>query len=132
VKDAFDNLKSLHLADELVAKYPPKREARPSRPTPPRPPRTAGSFYHVPTIWLDRAYLAATSKEQIMISVRLFRHWRLRKPGEDTVVASNAALNGPGFSRQAKLRALQNLAAASLLEVVEQRGRRSPRVRIVE
>jgi hypothetical protein len=128
--DAFDNLKNLHLTPELMTLHPPKPETRPGRRA--RATRTAGAFYHLPEAWFDRAYMATTSREQLIIAVRLFRHWRLRAPGKDTIIASNIALKGPGFSRQAKGRALQNLRAAGLLEIVEQRDRASPRIRIIE
>jgi hypothetical protein len=129
MNDAFDNLGGLRVTSELMAKYPPKQEAKPARR---RGLRTGGKFYHVPETWFDRAVVAVGSKDQLVIAVRLFRHWRLRKSGEDTVVASNVALKGWGFSRNKKQRAIHSLELAGLLKVVEQRSGRAPRVTITE
>jgi hypothetical protein len=75
---------------------------------------------------------AVRGKGQLIIALRIYRRWRLRKPEQDAIVASNVALAGPGFAREHKRRAIQGLQAAGLIEVVDRRGGRAPRIRVVE
>jgi hypothetical protein len=102
----------------------------------PRPPakqkRVVGEFYLCPIGWADRAAAVLTSQSQLIIAFRLYRHWRMRKHEEDVIVASNLALAGSAFSREAKRRTLQRLEAAGLIEIVERHATRAPRIRIIE
>jgi hypothetical protein len=126
--DPFDNLDNLRLTSELMALNPPASPAA----KPKRRSRTRGKFYHVSQTWLDRAYAACRSKAQLMIGIRLFRNWRLRKPGEQVIIASNLSLAGPGFSREIKRRALENLWAANLIDVRSVGNGRAARVVVLE
>jgi hypothetical protein len=126
--DVFDDLDILRLSPEAVAAAQRPKVRKQSR----RLRRVRGEFYLAPIAWADRAIAAVTSKEQLAISLRLYRRWLTRKQDESTIAASNAVLTGPGFSREAKRRALDKLAAAGLLEIVEQGRGRAPRIRIID
>ena len=128
--DEFDDLDALRLSPGSLAAANSAMEAREARPR--RQKRLAGDFYLCPVSWADRATAAVTGKAQLIIAFRLYRCWRLRKQGEDIIVASNAAVVGPGASREAKRRALYNLEAAGLIEVVERHAARAARIRIIE
>jgi|SRR3954454_144908 hypothetical protein len=125
--DGFDDLNTLRLPPEAVAAAKGPAEMR-------KPRRTAliGDFYLCPVAWANRAASAVTSKDQLIIAFRLYRCWKLRKPGESIIIASNTALGGPGFSREKKRRTLQRLQAADLLKIVTHQAGRAPRIRIVE
>jgi hypothetical protein len=94
--------------------------------------KVLGEFYLCPLFWADRAAEALPSSGQLILAFRLYRCWRLRKQGEDIIVASNLALAGLGFSRDAKRQMLRNLAGAELLRIVEQLPGKAPRVRILD
>jgi hypothetical protein len=128
-RDPFDNLDSLRLTPETAALARPVNLAPARR----RGPRITSEFYLCPVTWADRAMSSVSSKEQLILALRLYRCWKLREPGGSIIVASNAVLAGPGFRRETKRRTIEKLQAAGLLEVV-QRGRRgrSPRVRVIE
>jgi hypothetical protein len=121
--DGFDDLDALTLSPEQVA------ATKPLKPHRQRKTHVAGAFYLCP---VERAAATLSSAGHLIIALRLYRLWRLRKPGDDTIVASNAALAGSGFTRETKRRALLKLQAAGLLEVVDSHHGRSPRLRIVE
>jgi len=125
----FDNLATLRLTPEQVVTAQGREIKRKKE----RKERTRGAFYHVPEQWFEGAAMAVRpSSDQLVIAVRLYRRWRLRKRGTDTIIASNVALGGPGFSRNKKQRTINKLAAADLLEVVEHRTGRAPVVRIID
>jgi hypothetical protein len=124
----FDNLNALRLSPEQVV----AAQTHAAKPRKERKERTREAFYLVPESWLEGAAQAVRpSSDQLMIAVRLYRRWRLRKRGTDSIVASNVALGGPGFSREKKRRTIKNLAAASLLEVVGHPNGASPTLRIL-
>lgn len=127
--DEFDDLAALRLSPGSLAAAM-AMEAREARPRGQK--RVAGDFYLCPVSWADRATAAVTSKTQLIIAFRLYRCWRLRKPADDNIVASNAAVTGPGVSREAKRRALRSLEAAGLIEVVERHTARAARIRIID
>jgi hypothetical protein len=127
--DGFDDLNALRLPPEGVAAAKSSADA-PKRARRRRVP--IGDFYLCPVVWADRAASAVASKDQLIIAFRLYRCWRLRKPGESMIIASNTALVGPGFSREKKRRTIQRLQAAGILEVVTHKAPRAPRIRIIE
>jgi len=90
-----------------------------------------GEFYLCPESWAHRAYDAVSSKGQFFLALRVFRLWMMRRKA-DSIVLSNISLKGPGFSRVNKSRMLQRLARAGLLEIVEQKVRSAPRLRLNE
>jgi hypothetical protein len=126
--DGFDDLNALRLPPDGVAAAKPSADAPKAarRRTPPI------RDYLCPVAWGDRAAAAVTSKDQLIIAFRLYRCWRLRKPGESMIIASNTTLVGPGFSREKKRRTIRRLQAAGLLDVVTHQAPRAPRIRIIE
>jgi hypothetical protein len=126
--DGFDDLNALRLSPDGVAAAKSSANA----PKPARRRTALGEFYLCPVAWGDRAASAVTSKDQLIIAFRLYRCWKLRKPGESIIIASNTALVGPGFSREKKRRTIQRLQAAGLLDVVTHQVPRAPRIRIIE
>jgi hypothetical protein len=131
MKDQFNDLDALRLPPEALASAMSSAKGGPAAHRPKRP-RIAEDFYLCPVSWADRAVDAVRGKGQLIIALRIYRRWRLRKPEQDTIVASNVALAGPGFAREHKRRAIQGLQAAGLIEVVDHRGGRAPRIRVVE
>jgi hypothetical protein len=123
--DAFDDLEGLRLPPELLAQIKPKPEGKTFQ----RRKRLTGNFYMAPETWLEDAYEAVGSKEQFLVALRLYRLWRCRKPRTDYVVASNAKL---GVLHDVKRRALENLWAAKLIEVVSGGNGRAPRVVVLD
>jgi|SRR3974390_3800350 len=91
-----------------------------------------GKFYMVPAPWADRAVEVVGGKSQLILAFRLYRRWRMRRPDETAVDISNTTFAGPGFSHDSKRRMQRKLAAAGLIEIVEQRAGRAPRIRVVE
>jgi hypothetical protein len=125
--DGFDNLETLTLSPEQVASAKPLKPRRRQRKK-----HFDGDFYLCPTEWLDQAAAVLGSAAQLLIALQLYRLWRMRKLGDDTVVASNAALESASFSRHSKRVAIARLQKAGLLEVVGQHNNGwAPRVRIV-
>jgi hypothetical protein len=90
----------------------------------------AGDFYLVPTEWADRAAATLSTSAQLLLALRLYRRWRMRRRDETTVAASNAVLGGP-MTRWTKYRMLRRLQTAGLLKVVETSRGRAPHVEIV-
>jgi hypothetical protein len=126
-RDDFDDLDALRVPPEAAATVKSSGNVRRHTRQ-----RLSGNFYLCPIEWAHRALTAVGSKEQLIIALRLYRCWRLQTPGQTAMVASNAALRGPGFSREKKRRAIQRLEAAGLVEVLEHHAGRSPRIRIIE
>jgi hypothetical protein len=93
--------------------------------------RIVGAFYQCSLPWFDKA--AEVSGTYLALAVRLYRRWRMRKPGADAVVVSAAALAGAGHSTRGRQVVVDRLEEAGLIEVVErgQRGR-APRVRVID
>jgi hypothetical protein len=125
--DSFDDLNALRLPPEVVTLGKSKLATKPRR----QRQRLAGEFYLCPVAWGDRAMLAVASKEQLIIALRLYRRWLTRKREESAITASNVMLAGPGFSREVKRRALRKLETVGLLEVVDRRNGRAPRIRLI-
>jgi len=94
--------------------------------------RNTESFYYCPTEWADRAAVELRSSGQLIIALRIFRRWRLRKPGDDWIVASNVALDGPGFHREKKRLVISRLRSAGLINVVHSGPGRAVRLRVIE
>jgi hypothetical protein len=116
--------------EALAAYY---RTATPTKPSARRQrTRVEGEFYLVPRGWADRAAVAVISAQQLIMALRLYRRWRTRRQGEETITVSQSAVGGPGFSYQAKRRALGRLASAGLIEVVSGGVGRASRVRVIE
>jgi hypothetical protein len=125
--DGFDNLDALRLTPEQVATVKPLKPRRQQRKK-----HFAGDFYLCPVEWVGKAAVVLGSAVQLLIALQLYRLWRMRKFGEDTIVASNTALEGASFSRHSKRVAIGRLQKAGLLEVVGQHNNGwAPRVRIV-
>lgn len=124
--DGFDNLDALRLSPEQVA------ATKPLKPRRQRKTHVAGDFYLCPIEWADRAGAAIIGAKGLLVAFRLYRRWRLRKPEEETIVASNAVLGAGPSTREIKRRVLAKLQTAGLLEVVDQQKGRAPRVRIIE
>jgi hypothetical protein len=97
---------------------------------PAKPKRTAGLFYHCPEAWADAAALVAG--QHLILALRLYRRWRKRKPGTDTIVISAYALDGPGHSRRGRQRVVARLEEAGLIEVVKRGAGQAPRVRVID
>jgi len=134
--DLFADISKLALTPEQIARanaaYDAKAKQRAEGRKRERRERVAGEFYLVSAGWFDRAVAAVSSKEQLAAALRIYRRWLIRPSSADTLTVSNAAVAGPGFTRHAKRKVVQKLAAAGLLQVVEHRHGRAPRVRIVE
>jgi hypothetical protein len=92
--------------------------------------RIEGPFYQLSVPWADRA--AIVCGRYHILAIRLYRCWRTRGPGEDTIAVTTDALSGPGYSRDGKHRVVAVLARAGLIEIVEQRPGRAPRVRVMD
>jgi hypothetical protein len=86
--DGFDDLDALRLSPEQVATTKPLRKRRQAKA------HVAGGFYLCSLEWADRAGAELGSAAQLLVALRLYRRWRLRKPQEDTIVASNEVLAG--------------------------------------
>jgi hypothetical protein len=65
--------------------------------------------------------------------VRLYRRWRMRKPGTASIAVTAGTLAGPGHSKRGRLIIVQRLQEAGLIEVAEEGKRgRAPRVRVID
>ena len=92
--------------------------------------RMQGEFYLCSKEWADKA--AEVSGQYLILALRLYRRWRMRKPGTDSITVAAEALAGSRNSRYARLCIVARLEEAGLLEVVEEsRQGRAPRVRII-
>jgi hypothetical protein len=96
--------------------------------------RMRGDFYLCSKTWLDAA--AEVSGQYLILALRVYRRWHMRKPGTDTITISTEALSGPGpgggRGRDGRLRLITRLEAAGLIEVVKRVPRRAIRVRIID
>jgi hypothetical protein len=88
-----------------------------------------GRFYLCPEAWADEA--AKVCGPYLILALRLYRHWRMRERGTNSVAVTAAAL-GPGASREGRLRMIARLEMAGLLEIVEQAPGKTTRVRIID
>ena len=120
----IDDLSALRLSPEEVADVEPLRRRRKTR--------VAGDFYLCPVNWANRAAVAVTSAKGLLVALRLYRRWRMCKSDDGTIVASNVVLGAGPFTREIKRRVLFRLERGGLLEIVEQKKGRAPRVRILE
>jgi hypothetical protein len=120
----IDDLTALRLSPEQAA------DAKASQPRR-RKTRVAGDFYLCPVQWANRAAIAVTSAKGLLVALRLYRRSRMCK-SEDTIVASNVVLATGSCTREIKRRVLSRLERAGLIEIVEHKKGRAPRVRIVE
>ena len=120
--DAFADLSRLQLKQgrtEAIAAAKPARRKH-----------IADDFYLVPAEWAERAAAALSTSAQLLMALRLYRRWRMRRRGETTVSASNAVLGGQR-SRRTKYRVLHRLQAAALLKVTRATRGHAPHVEIV-
>lgn len=108
-----------------------------NEPEPPTKPRTGkrerarGDFYLCSKAWADKA--AEVAGCYLILAFRLYRRWRLRKPGTDSILVTAEALAGPGHSRRGRWIMVERLEEAGLIEVVEKGRRgRAPRVRVID
>jgi hypothetical protein len=79
--------------DDPVWNEPPSEPSAPKGKKP-RYTRMRGDFYLCPKAWLDSA--AEVAGQYLILAVRLYRRWRMRKPGTDSILASAVTLAGPG------------------------------------
>jgi hypothetical protein len=102
-----------------------------TRPKAGKPERVRGDFYLCPKTWADKA--AEVAGQYLILALRLYRRWRMRKPGTDVIAVTARALAGSRNSRYARLCVVARLAEAGLIEIVVEGGRgRAPRVRIID
>jgi hypothetical protein len=93
--------------------------------------RMQGEFYLCSKEWADKA--AEVSGQYLILALRLYRRWRMRKPRTGSIPVAAETLAGPRNSRYARLCIVARLEEAGLLEIVEEGGRgRAPRVRIID
>lgn len=98
--------------------------------------RLQGDFYLCPVAWADRA--AKAVGVYLIMALRLYRRWKMRKKGAKFIIASSEAVSGPGpgsggrSSRNSRLRMLERLAAAKLIEILGRIPNGAYRVRIIE
>ena len=102
-----------------------------SKPKAGKPKRMGGDFYLCSTAWGDKA--AEVAGQYLILALRLYRRWRMRKPGTDTIAVTARTLAGSRNSRYARLCIVDRLAEAGLIKIVEEsRHGRAPRVRIID
>jgi hypothetical protein len=95
-----------------------------------------GDFYLCPVAWADRA--AEAVGVYLIMALRLYRRWRMRKKGAKFIIASSESVSGPGpgsggrSSRNSRLRMLERLATAELIEILGRIPNGAYRVRIIE
>jgi hypothetical protein len=120
--DAFADLSRLQLkpgpAEAIATAKPARRK------------HIAGDFYMAPAEWTERAAATLTTSAQMLVALRLYRRWRMRRGSEAVIAASNAVLGGR-MSRWTKYRTLRRLETAGLLKVVKADRGRAPRVEIM-
>jgi hypothetical protein len=116
---------------EFVSQFTRKNPAhRPLKAVKPKRERIVGSFYQCSEPWADKA--AEVTGRYFILALRLYRGWRVRRPGTDTIAITTAELAGPGYTRDGKQRVVLVLEAAGLIEVVERAPGRAPRVRVID
>jgi hypothetical protein len=100
----------------------------------PRRERMRGDFYLCSKTWADKA--AEVAGQYLILALRLYRCWQMRKPGTDSIAVAAEALAGPGpgggRERTGRRRLITRLEAAGLIEVVERAPRRAIRIRIID
>jgi hypothetical protein len=108
----------------------PTTKAKPKQ----RRSRISGPFYTVSEAWADRA--AEVCGQYLILALRLYRRWLMRKPGTNSIAVSAAIItgSGPGGSRgrSGRRRLIARLEAAGLIEVVERAPNRAIRIRIID
>jgi DNA-binding transcriptional ArsR family regulator len=95
--------------------------------------RKSGPFLLLPWEWYERAVAAARprSLDTLVVGEWIYRQWRMRKRGVDSIKVGNIALGKLGVSPDAKTSALSRLEAAGLIRVQRQ-PRKSPRITVLE
>jgi hypothetical protein len=97
----------------------------------PKRERIVGSFYQCSESWADKA--AQVTGCYSILALRLYRCWRMRRPGTGAVAVTTNGLAGPGYSRRGKLCVVARLEGAGLIEVVEPSAPgRAARVRVID
>jgi hypothetical protein len=93
--------------------------------------RMQGEFYLCSEEWADKA--AEVGGQYLILALRLYRRWRMRKPGTNSITVTAGALAGPGHSKRGRLIVVQRLQEAGLIEVADEGRRgRAPRVRVID
>jgi hypothetical protein len=116
---------------EFVSRFTSKNPARrPPRAARPKRERIIGPFYQCSEPWADKA--AEATGRYLILALRLYRCWRVRRPGIDIIAITTAELAGPGYTRNGKNRVVLILERAGLIEVVERAPGRAPRVRVID
>jgi hypothetical protein len=96
--------------------------------------RVPGDFYLCSKEWADKA--AEVSGQYLILALRLYRRWRMREPGTDSIAVTAEALAGPGpgngRGRNGRRRLVARLEKARLIEVMTRAPRRALRVRIID
>jgi hypothetical protein len=111
----------------FARKNPPRH---PPKAVKPKRERIVGPFYQCSEPWADKA--AGVAGRYFVLALRLYRCWRVRKLGTDTIAITTSELAGPGYTRDGKQRVVLVLEAAGLIEVVERAPGRAPRVRVID
>jgi hypothetical protein len=62
--------------------------------------RPAEEFYYCPVAWADRAADVLQSSAQLLMALELYRRWRTRPEGAETIPAGEKALGGPHSNRR--------------------------------
>jgi hypothetical protein len=92
--------------------------------------RIHSEFYQVSLAWADRA--AEVGSSYLILALRIYRAWRLRREGTSTIAITARVLAGPGHSRRGRLEVVHRLEAAGLIEVVEWKPGCAARVRVID
>jgi hypothetical protein len=92
--------------------------------------RIRRDFYLCSTAWADEA--AEVAGMYLILAFRLYRRWRMREPGADTIAVTAKAMAGPGYSRTGRRRLIARLEEAGLVEVVARAPGRAAQVRVIE
>jgi hypothetical protein len=92
--------------------------------------RLRGDFYLCPVAWADRA--AEVTGQYLILALRLYRCWQMRKPGANWIFASSATFGMERCSRNSRMRLLTRLEMAGLVKIVGRESGQAYRVQVIE
>jgi hypothetical protein len=94
-----------------------------------------GKFYYCPKEWVKQAAAVLHSAKELRIALEIYRLWKIRPTGADTIICSNVALDlswTKSSDRRAKARLLRKLTKAGLVKREANGTRNAPRISVQE